>query len=188
MGKSHLARRIYELKERREDIEPNLDFELTKFSAANHRKMSFNKEARQAYLKFALSGQAKWTANFRDLAASVTRLCTFTQGSRIDLASVEKEIERLQDSWRLAGENQAEDFLLGLISRQQLEEIDPFDRAGLANVISVCRGSDSLSDAGRKLFSVSRQNRKSTNDADRLKKYLARFGMSWEMVVGTHDR
>ena len=31
--------------------------------------MCFNKEARAAYLKFALPGEAKWTANFRDLAA-----------------------------------------------------------------------------------------------------------------------
>ena len=35
------------------------------------------------------------------------------------------------------------------------------------------------SDAGRKLFQISRLGRKKTNDADRLSKYLARFGLSW---------
>jgi len=84
------------LKDRREDIEPNLSFELTKFSSRNNRKMTFNKEARDAYLKYALSSEAKWNANFRDLAASITRLCTFADGSRIQLSSVEREIERLK--------------------------------------------------------------------------------------------
>jgi transcriptional regulatory protein RtcR len=33
------------------------------------------------------------------------------------------------------------------------------------------------------LFAVSRLQRKSTNDADRLKKYLARFGLSWHKLA-----
>ena len=37
--------------------------------------------------------------------------------------------------------------------------------------------------AGRELFAVSRKERSSTNDADRLRKYLARFGLSWERVT-----
>jgi len=167
------------LTERREDIAPNLDFELAKFSAANHRKMTFNKEARTAYLKYALSPEAKWTANFRDLAASVTRLCTFATGSRIDLASVEREITRLKTAWRLSGDDDFEKVLLGVLSQEQLAAIDPFDRPGLAHVIETCRTSSSLSDAGRKLYAVSRTQRKTTNDADRLKKYLARFGLDW---------
>ena len=40
----------------------------------------------------------------------------------------------------------------------------------------------SLSDAGRTLFAVSRAQRSSTNDADRLRKYLARFDLDWERV------
>jgi transcriptional regulatory protein RtcR len=46
-------------------------------------------------------------------------------------------------------------------------------------VIRVCRQSKSLSDAGRKLFAVSRNAKRQPNDADRLKKYLARFALSW---------
>lgn len=37
--------------------------------------------------------------------------------------------------------------------------------------------------AGRQLFAASRSKRTSTNDADRLRKYLARFGLSWETVI-----
>jgi transcriptional regulatory protein RtcR len=53
----------------------------------------------------------------------------------------------------------------------------------LAEVIRISRESKSMSDAGRTLFASSRQRRKSANDADRLKKYLARFGLSWAEVT-----
>jgi transcriptional regulatory protein RtcR len=42
-----------------------------------------------------------------------------------------------------------------------------------------------MSEAGRTLFAASRQRRSSTNDADRLRKYLARFGLSFEHVRDT---
>ena len=170
------------LKDRREDIEPNLNFELSKFSSRNNRKMTFNKEAREAYLKYALSAEAKWAANFRDLAASVTRLCTFAEGSRIQLSSVEREIERLKQGWRLSSSDPNDDILLLALSQSQIAQIDLFDRPSLANVISVCKASDNLSDAGRKLYAVSREARKSKNDADRLKKYLAKFDLSWDDI------
>ena len=60
--------------------------------------------------------------------------------------------------------------------------IDRFDALGLEAVINVCRESKSLSDAGRKLFNVSREAIAKPNDADRLKKYLTRFGLEWERV------
>ena len=42
-----------------------------------------------------------------------------------------------------------------------------------------CRAARTLSDAGRRLFAASRTRRSAPNDADRLRKYLARFGLSW---------
>lgn len=39
-----------------------------------------------------------------------------------------------------------------------------------------------MSEVGRILFAVSRQERKVTNDADRLRKYLVRFGLEWARV------
>ena len=174
--------RLPGLAARREDIEPNLNFELAKFSSRNNRKMTFNKEARTAYLKYAVSPEAKWAANFRDLAASVTRLCTFADGARIQLGSVEREIERLKTGWRLSANDPNEGVLLSVLSQAQISNLDPFDQPSLANVIRVCRKSTSLSEAGRTLFSVSREMRKSTNDADRLKKYLAKFDLNWDRV------
>ncbi|RYZ40883.1 MAG: sigma 54-dependent transcriptional regulator, partial [Myxococcaceae bacterium] len=63
-------------------------------------------------------------------------------------------------------------------------ELDRFDRVQLADVVGVCRSARSLSDAGRTLFAQSRAQKKSVNDADRLRKYLARFGLSWADVSG----
>lgn len=57
-----------------------------------------------------------------------------------------------------------------------------FDRLQLQAVIEVCRKSDSLSDAGRALFNVSRTQRSVVNDADRLRKYLLKFDLSWEKL------
>lgn len=62
--------------------------------------------------------------------------------------------------------------------------LDLFDRAQLACVIWVCRDSKTLSEAGRRLFAVTRGKRKVANDADRLRKYLARFNLTWP--CGTH--
>ena len=58
-------------------------------------------------------------------------------------------------------------------------EVDPFDRIQLEEVLRVCQSARSLSEAGRKLFAVSRTKKSSSNDADRLRKYLARFGLAW---------
>lgn len=57
-----------------------------------------------------------------------------------------------------------------------------FDRVQLAFVIGVCRESATLSEEGRKLFAATRGNRKTANDADRLRKYLARFELDWKSV------
>ena len=162
------------LAQRREDIEPNLDFELNRYSQEQQAQVRFNKEARQRYLQFACSEQAEWRGNFRELAASVTRMATLADTGRIDDELVQEEIARLQQNWQ---KDQPEIL-------PDLPELDLFDRSQLASVISVCRSSDSLSEAGRKLFSVSRQLKKQPNDADRLRKYLARFGLSWEIIKG----
>jgi transcriptional regulatory protein RtcR len=52
----------------------------------------------------------------------------------------------------------------------------------LEHVIEIARRTRSLSDAGRLLFNASRQQKTSANDADRLRKYLARFGLEWKSL------
>lgn len=52
----------------------------------------------------------------------------------------------------------------------------------LEDVVRVCATAKSLSQAGRELFVVSRTQRASSNDADRLRNYLARFGLDRKQV------
>jgi transcriptional regulatory protein RtcR len=170
------------LSERREDIEPNLDYELDRHAERNGERISFNREARGRYLAFATSPAARWSGNFRDLAASVTRMATFAPKGRIDIDVVDAEIGRLQRQW--GGEAGAGDGLETVLPVEHLADIDPFDRVQLARVVAVCRQSRSLSEAGRLLFAASRQRRASTNDADRLRKYLSRFGLDWALISG----
>ncbi len=198
------------LAERREDIAPNLDFELERASRALGKKVAFNKEGRAAFLDFALAPHAPWRGNFRDLSAAVTRLATLAPSSgRIGAELVAKEAHRLQVGWncgadrafstrngnglRAESSRSAPPFappfappmmLADVLTPAQLDAIDRFDRAGLAEAIGACRESRTLSEAGRKLFHASREKKASSNDADRLRKYLAKFGLDFEKVKG----
>ena len=174
--------RLPGLTDRPEDIEPNLDYELARFAETQGARVTFNKEARARYLAFAMSAAAPWSGNFRDLAGSVTRMATFAASGRIGEAEVSDEITRLKALWRPAAAGRPDAVLEGLLGADAVAAIDPFDRAQLVQVIEICRRSTSLSAAGRALFAASRQRRKSTNDADRLRKYLARFGLDWGEV------
>ncbi|MHC6223779.1 RNA repair transcriptional activator RtcR [Pseudomonas sp. X10] len=164
------------LAERREDIEPNLDFELQRHAQEQGRQVRFNLEAKRRYLAFAHSGEARWAGNFRELSASITRMATLADSGRIDEALVEEEVQRLRYAWSL---DNSPDPLQPLLGGQAL---DLFDRLQLQAVIDVCRQSHSLSEAGRQLFAVSRQGKEKPNDADRLRKYLARFGLDWQRL------
>jgi transcriptional regulatory protein RtcR len=168
------------LADRREDIAPNLDYELDRFAEREGTRVTFNKEARDRYLAFATALDAPWAGNFRDLAASVTRMATLSAKGRIDLECVQSEIVRLRRLWSGAGEEA--DPLAAILSVRQRGELDPFDRVQLAYVVEICQRSRSLSEAGRALFAASRGRRISSNDADRLRKYLARFDLNWQQL------
>lgn len=177
------------LRERSEDIEPNLDYELEKFERTHGRRVAFNKEARQMFLEFACAPEALWSANFRDLNAAIVRMGTLSPAGRITTEVVRDEITRLQSAWAPApGEDAAsrsmslEELLPTGHAQRLTDELDPFDRAQLEYVLSVCKRSRSLAEAGRTLFAASRRRRASTNDSDRLRKYLARWNLDWNAI------
>jgi transcriptional regulatory protein RtcR len=170
------------LRSRPEDIEPNLQFELDHFGEKSGRRITFNKEAREKFLDFAHSSSAMWKGNFRDLNGAVVRMATLSPGGRITAEVVEEEIDRLKVSWKSLETGGVEEYLAEFLGTEELAKIDLFDRAQLTHVIEVCRSSRSLSDAGRILFNVSRGRKKSSNDADRIRKYLTRFGIDWNQL------
>lgn len=170
------------LAQRREDIEPNVDYELNQYAGVTGVHVTFNKEARERFLDFANSQRAKWKANFRDLNGAITRMATLAPGARVTGDIVDEEIERLETSWRDPGD--MGDPRLEAVMGDGAQDLDPFDRVQLEYVVRVCQESRTLSEAGRKLFAVSRESKKNKNDADRLRKYLARFGLDWKAVAG----
>jgi transcriptional regulatory protein RtcR len=89
----------------------------------------------------------------------------------------------LRRLWR-SGDEPGSDGLESILRPDILAGLDAFDRIQLAEVVRVCRQCRSLSAAGRTLFAASRTKRKSENDADRLRKYLARFELSWAGIGG----
>jgi transcriptional regulatory protein RtcR len=97
---------------------------------------------------------------------------------------VEAEIKRLEQAWSKGG---PQDELDSLLRDKRFGELDLFDRVQLAEVVRVCQRSGSLSAAGRELFAASRQKKAAVNDADRLRKYLARFGLDWAAVTGDRN-
>ncbi|MCL4108398.1 UNVERIFIED_CONTAM: hypothetical protein GTU68_046091, partial [Idotea baltica] len=173
------------LRDRREDIEPNITYEFDQLSQKIGRKISFNKEGADSFSKFARDPESAWSGNFRDLNAAITRMATLAGDRRIGRELVDEEIERLQNLWRHenAVENGFESSVLDeFFTSEKLAEIDRFDQVQLVEVISVCRKSKSLSVAGRILFAASRARRKATNDSDRVRKYLAKFDLDWDAI------
>jgi transcriptional regulatory protein RtcR len=189
--------RLPPLRDRIEDVEPNLDYELELLTRSSGHRVLFSREARRWFLDFAESSDAVWAGNFRDLNAAVCRMATLAgcAGGRITTAIVEAEIGRLREQWRLSGSGDAQTLEQNVstdagsgvggdevLSGELRGDLDLFDRIQLKGVLEVCRESRSMSDAGRRLFEVSRGRKVKANDADRLRKYLLRFGLDWNSV------
>jgi transcriptional regulatory protein RtcR len=167
------------LKNRREDIEPNIKYELDEFSRINNSRLSFNKESLEKYLEFASSPMSEWRGNFRDLNASITRMGTMAPGGRINMETLNEEIDRLNSMWRETKVSETGSNLKEVLGEEKALELDLFDQMQIEKVIDICKNSKNLANAGKLLYAQSRMKMATPNDSDRLRKYLAKFGISW---------
>ncbi len=165
------------LKQRMDDFEVNLEFELRQSARLLDRNIRFSQRAKRTYLAYAKSPEATWVANFRDLNASVTRMATLSPTGRIDETTVDREIERLRQRWQGKTSPSAVE-LSDYVEQILLEDMDSFDQEQLKYVIGVCLKSKSLAEASRKLFDKSRLRKQTQNDSHRLRLYLQKFGLS----------
>jgi transcriptional regulatory protein RtcR len=170
------------LTNRREDIAPNLDYELEQYRRRTGTAVTFSKEAREHFLAFATSDAAVWPGNFRDLNAAVTRLATLAPAGRITVDQVKAEVAHLEALWNTGARLRSHGLVDTIVPPSVVAHLDRFDRVQLEEVLRVCRSAVSLSAAGRVLFDHSRDRKKLANDADRLRKYLARFDLDWSEV------
>ena len=194
------------LKDRLEDLPANIDYELARLGSEQQQQYRFEPSARQLYEDFAMSPQATWQGNFRDLTASMIRLTTLADSKVIRVVGVQAEIERLTELWSSSIDIQSKNSLSNINSDAQtnflfdpkqlkhstneileshldeitLAELDPFDAVQLAYVIKVCIDHKNQATAGRYLYANSRDKLKSPNDSDRLRKYLMKFGLKFD--------
>ncbi len=165
------------LVQRREDIEPNIEHQLALVSQELGRVVRFNKEALMMYLDFAHSSEAVWSGNFRDLSSSITRLATLAPQGRIQEDLVAAEIQKLRWFWSDNTDNAVSD--IRNVVDIAWDTLDVFEQLQLEAVIKECRCYRSMAEAGRALFNVSREQKARSNDSDRLRKYLQKYGLKW---------
>lgn len=89
------------------------------------------------------------------------------------------EIDRIQAASSTSGRPAGESLVDRVLGPDRAARLDRFDRVQLEDVLCACREARTLSEAGRVLFAQSRSGRTSVNDADRLRKYLARFELEF---------
>ena len=186
------------LSARPEDLADTLELELERWSAGTGRQVSLEENALQKFLKFAGSMEAVWSSGLRDLRASVSRMSAMAVlksgnrpgGVRISSEIVQEEIVRLRGLWageppviREARGETAAETARKILGEERWEGLDRFAKAQLADVLFVCRQAQSLSEAGRVLFSSSRLEKRTANDTDRLRKYLLKFGITWNEIL-----
>lgn len=169
------------LKNRKEDIPVNVEYELDLFSQKSGRRVQFNKEAKNTFIDFSISNEALWSGNFRDLSSAITRLCTLADSSRVTVDDVKDEIEKLKYLWGPTLEPSA-DNLQNYLPKEQLDTLDSFDLNQLGYVIDTCQRHNTMASAGRELFDVSRTLKSQPNDSSRLQKYLNKYGLKWSDI------
>lgn len=167
------------LAERPEDIEPNLDFEMDRAARELGVRVYMTAEARERFLAYAV--KAPWPGNFRDLASAVTRMATLADDGRISEADVLFECGQPQALARTAG-CQVPSRSSGIDALLANRSLDRFERVQLVDVLTVIGETKSMAEAGRVLYAESRAQLANPNDSDRVRKYLAKFGLDYTAV------
>ena len=189
--------RIPGLSERREDIEPNFNYELDLFKNQANRGVVISDEARKLFMDYALAETTTWDGNFRELRNMVARMGTLARDGEIRPADVEREIQRidtisksihpvtttLQRATSDAAQPNSEDpYLKSLLGSGYSERMDAIEIATIKYVLDVCRTCTSAAEAGRKLYNVTRENRSVPNDSDRIAKFLKTYKLKFSQL------
>lgn len=187
--------RIPGLAERREDIEPNFNYELDLFKSHVNRGVVITDEARKLFMDYALAETTPWNGNFRELRNMVARMGTLAKDGVIQPCDVKREIRRsaIARSAEPAPapakvpsaqpEPGADDpYLESLLGTGYSERMDAIEIATLKYVLNVCRASASAAEAGRRLYNVSRGSRATANDSDRIAKFLKTYKLKFSML------
>ncbi|MBF0498693.1 MAG: sigma 54-interacting transcriptional regulator [Candidatus Riflebacteria bacterium] len=139
------------------DFEANVDFELKLCNAEEFRKgnpepfqVFFEEKAKAGYLTFAISSEAIWTGNFRDLKFSVRRMATKARlaESTITTSIANEEIERLRSAWSGGGQRDIDSVDVLRRFEQLARKRHP--RRNLIDAIEALLLSEGLQESGNK--------------------------------------
>lgn len=167
------------LRDRLEDIEPNITYELDALQKRDGVTCRFLPQALQRYLAFATSTEGAWTGNFRDLASSVERMSTLAMNGIIDVGVVDDELSTLKAAWRRASPAKAGSMTTSLERVLPNHSLNLFEQAQLNLVLSLCGEAKSYADLGRKVFG----DDVGKNPSQRVRDFLIdQHGLSLEMV------
>lgn len=177
------------LRDRIEDIEPNVNFELTKQSKELGHKLRFNAEAEAMYISFAKSKKATWLGNFRDLSGSISRMATLSNKGIIDQENVLDEITRLTSDWDYNKKPKGEfsQQLCDYISQDKIESLTLVAQNELQFVIYICQRATTQSQAGSQLFFCNNIDSPIKNPSSRLANYLNKFGLSFSSLKNNNN-
>lgn len=184
--------RMPSLRERLEDIEPNLEYELRKSTNTLPHVQRFSAKALRKYLAFATSREAAWVASFRDLSASVERMITFSDNGIITEDVVQEEISTLRAKWSSLGLqdvfeddlNPGRTTLPGSVAYDYVSMLIPdhtlnrFEHNQLDYVIRVAFKCPSYAELTRRLYG----EKTGVNPAQKSRSYLVGYGLTLEMI------
>ncbi|WP_193039926.1 MULTISPECIES: RNA repair transcriptional activator RtcR family protein [unclassified Pseudomonas] len=183
--------RLPSLQERPEDIEPNLVYELKRSTNTLPHIQRFSAKALRQYLAFALSNEAPWLANFRDLSASVERMITRSVSEIISEEVVGAEITTLRAKWSSLGFNDhvrlgrkgspspvtgATDNYVAILLPDH--NLNLFEQNQLDFVIRVAMNCPSYAELSRRLYG----DDLGINPAQKSRSYLLGYGLSLDMI------
>jgi transcriptional regulatory protein RtcR len=172
------------LKERAIDFEAYLNYELNNVSTNICSTLLMHKEAKKIYIDFARSKNAVWRYNLRDLHSSVQRMAAHSTDGRITLDIVNRETQYLKSNWSRWQDKSNETFELSksLLENTIYNNLDYFELVQLEAVLQECTKHTTLAEAGRELFNNSRQIKNTQNDTHRLRLYLKKYNITWQML------
>lgn len=165
------------LAQRKEDIAPNVDFELRRLREEDGQRVKFTPAARKVFLDFATSVDAVWKRNFRDLRSALIRMATLSESGVITEVVVEQEVTRLTQQWQGVKVQSATQ-----VPAQFKTTLPYIDYQTLCAVVEVCGRCARLTDAAKILYQNGDGEINGTNPASRLKNYLAKMSLSFETI------
>ena len=116
------------LAQRREDIAPNVEYELQRFSSSKQTQIRFDKKPALPIWHLPVPHRRNGAATFANSVHPSRAWRRLPNKGRITLSLVEEEIALLKESWQIA------------TPQPELNmDIDLFDRRQLETVLEVCR-------------------------------------------------